>query len=308
MLSLSAQIKKQETLSDIEGLKAKLNGRISDKMLDKLLKLGINPFNPDGSLKSKNTLSVMIWRYKNKDKWYKTKSTQMENDSTDKNDNVIIQGIRKSFENLKNKRFFVSEADFQHTLAMELEKTFAGDKDVKILLEFPVLRDGHTVYIDIMVTDRTNMYPIELKYKTRLIPSDDIYENTNIEIKHILKNHGAQDLGGYDFWKDVHRIETLIDNDIARTGVCIFVTNDMYYLNEKYDVNAQSFAFRLGTGIHVHGAHHWNVESKETVPDYIKKNRGFYIQNDYIFDWDDFYECDAKNGCFKSLFIEIPSK
>ena len=53
MLSLSAQIKKQETLSDIEGLKAKLNGRISDKMLDKLLKLGINPFNPDGSLKSK---------------------------------------------------------------------------------------------------------------------------------------------------------------------------------------------------------------------------------------------------------------
>ena len=115
MLSLSAQIKKQETLSDIEGLKAKLNGRISDKMLDKLLKLGINPFNPDGSLKSKNTLSVMIWRYKNKDKWYKTKSTQMENDSTDKNDNVIIQGIRKSFENLPPCHSFI----FSHELCCD---------------------------------------------------------------------------------------------------------------------------------------------------------------------------------------------
>lgn len=79
MLSLSAQIRKQETLSDVEGLKQRLNGYLSDKFLNNLLALGINPFNPDGSLKTKNTLSVMIWRYKHKDKWYKTKNNGDKN-------------------------------------------------------------------------------------------------------------------------------------------------------------------------------------------------------------------------------------
>lgn len=80
MLSLSAQIRKQEILGDVEALKERLNGYLSDKFLKNLLELGINPFNPDGSLKSKNTLSVMIWRYKNKEKWYKTKTMEAQNE------------------------------------------------------------------------------------------------------------------------------------------------------------------------------------------------------------------------------------
>ena len=48
-----------------------------------------------------------------------------------------IKNIKKAFLNLKNKnRFFVSEADFQHSFAMELEKIFNGT--ATILLEFPI--------------------------------------------------------------------------------------------------------------------------------------------------------------------------
>ncbi len=50
----------------------------------------------------------------------------------------IIQGIRKSFENLKNKRFFVSEADFQASFTWELAQVFQDCPDVKIYREFPV--------------------------------------------------------------------------------------------------------------------------------------------------------------------------
>ena len=308
MLSLSAQIKKQETLSDVEGLKAKLNGRISDKMLGKLLKLGINPFNPDGSLKSKNTLSVMIWRYKNKDKWYKTKSTQMENDSTDKNDNAIIQRIRKSFENLKNKRFFVSEADFQHTLAMELEKTFADDKDVKILLEFPIEQNGRKIYVDIMIIYNGILYPIELKYKIKRIPSEQVYDQTNLPISKILTDQAAQDIGGYEIWKDVNRIERLVKNSQAHSGVCIIISNDRYYWDGFNSPSAQGFAFRTTTGVYKPRKCDWNIKDNDDVKKWIKEHLGFKIENEYNLDWDDFYECDAKNGCFKSLFIEIPSK
>jgi hypothetical protein len=73
MLSLKAQLEKKAVLGDMKSLKAKVAGRLSDACLQKAVALGINPFNPDGSLKSKNCISVMIWRYKNKDKWYKTK-------------------------------------------------------------------------------------------------------------------------------------------------------------------------------------------------------------------------------------------
>lgn len=73
MLSIKAQLEKQKTLADFDTLKEKVAGRLSDKRLNQLISMGINPFNRDGSLKTKNCLSVMLWRYKNKNKWYKTK-------------------------------------------------------------------------------------------------------------------------------------------------------------------------------------------------------------------------------------------
>ncbi len=78
MLSIKAQLEKKALLTDMESLKEKVAGRLSDKCLEKLLELGINPFNRDGSLKSKNCISVMMWRYKNKNKWYKPKEKKNE--------------------------------------------------------------------------------------------------------------------------------------------------------------------------------------------------------------------------------------
>jgi len=217
----------------------------------------------------------------------------------------VINNIKTAFLNLKNKnRFFVSEADFQHSFAMELEKVFNGD--AVVLLEFPIEQQNRIIYVDIMVVYKNELYPIELKYKTKTIESDSLYMNTNIPVKRILRKQGAQDLAGYELWKDINRIETLIKDGFATSGVCIFITNDMYYLRGKCDVDAQAFAFRLGTGSHYHGAYHWNIDTKTQIPSYINKKKGFYIYNDYLFDWQDFYMYDAVNGIFKFLFLEIP--
>ena len=81
-----------------------------------------------------------------------------------------IKNIKKAFLNLKNKnRFFVSEADFQHSFAMELEKIFNGT--ATILLEFPIEQNGRIIYTDIMLVYKQYLYPIELKYKTKIITS-----------------------------------------------------------------------------------------------------------------------------------------
>jgi len=66
---------------------------------------------------------------------------------------------------LKNKRkVFHSEADFQFALAWELQLQYP---DGSIRLEYPPPHDP-TKYVDILVRLGDDVYPIELKYKTKL--------------------------------------------------------------------------------------------------------------------------------------------
>ena len=58
------------------------------------------------------------------------------------------------------------------------------------------------MHIDILVIIDNCWYPIELKYKT--LKCSIISDGENF----YLKNHGAEDLGKYDFHKDVQYIET----------------------------------------------------------------------------------------------------
>lgn len=219
----------------------------------------------------------------------------------------VTQIIKNSFEKLKNIRFFVSEADFQCSLGLELSKSFKNDKNTKVILEFPINQNGRIIYIDIMIVKDKSFYPIELKYKTKKIDSDKPYENTNLPIKDILKNQGAQDLGGYGLWRDINRIETLIKKSQAKSGVCIFITNDEYYWKGKCSPNSQGYSFQTIEGEKKKGQYQWNIAEKNE-----NKNKSciyeypeFYIENNYQFNFENFYKMQEKNGDFKSLFIEI---
>ena len=81
----------------------------------------------------------------------------------------VLKKIEKAFKSLMKKRsFFVSEADFQHSFAIELRDKFKGKKDA-VYLEYPVEQDKKHAYIDIVLVHGKDMYPIELKYKTKKI-------------------------------------------------------------------------------------------------------------------------------------------
>lgn len=226
----------------------------------------------------------------------------------------VVETIKNALDNMKGRRFFVSEADFQHAFAIELRETFKSD-DARIYLEFPVRQKDKNVYIDILIEIAGRLFPIELKYKTKCI--DDCYqpyENMPIEIQEILKNQSAQDLGCYHFWKDINRIETLIAENKVVAGVCIFITNDSYYWKGKCKETSQAWAFRVSDGLHNKGEYDWNTKHVDKIAKFISSNNGFRINNDYTFLWQKFHEIvtetggSVKNGLFKYLFVEIPGK
>ena len=103
---------------------------------------------------------------------------------------------------LANKRpVFHSEADFQHALAWELQLLYPN---VNIRLEYrPPWLDRRN-YMDIWVIDEDTAIAVELKYKTRSV---DISIGGE---QFALQNHAAQDLGRYDFVKDIERLERVV--------------------------------------------------------------------------------------------------
>jgi len=222
---------------------------------------------------------------------------------------MVMKKIRKAFKKLQSKnRFFVSEADFQHAFAMELEKYFRG----RVYCEFPVCsnylnkKKHQIIHIDIMVQHRGVLYPIELKYKTRQIKSEKDYKNTKICIKDVLRTHSAQDINAYEFWKDVRRIECLAsaDSNTIAAGVCIMITNDPIYYKAFEDNNASNnviwrdFLLNDGLETECNCTKRWHSRASWT-----KKYPPLGIKNTYKCKWESF--CEVENSKFKSLFLEV---
>lgn len=224
----------------------------------------------------------------------------------------ITESIISAFMNLKQKhRFFVSEADFQASFTWELAQVFQDRPDVKIYREFPVRvydTKWRTIYIDILVVADGQRFPIELKYKTARIDSDALYEDTGIPVRDILKPQGAEDEGCYDCWKDISRIEKLVNSGFAHSGIFICIANDKYYWSGKCGVNAQAYVFRMNPGNKCSGEYNWNLSNCANPEKLLKARPNLHIKNAYEFAWQDFYDIQAQNGLFKFLLVTIPSK
>jgi len=218
----------------------------------------------------------------------------------------VIDDIKIAFENLRNRRFFVSEADFQHSLAIELQKTF---KDTaQIILEFPIKLpdEKRIIHIDIMIIKDGKYYPIELKYKTRKIQSTKFYNN--IRVSELLTNHSGNDDNCYHIWADISRIEWLLNTNQAESGICIFITNNQSFWCGKSNPDSMAYAFRTSSGLKSAGWHRWKHFKTNTSSKHILDKPDLFIHNDYNFQWADFYDTGDKYGQFKALFIEILQK
>lgn len=148
---------------------------------------------------------------------------------------------------------FANENQFQFELAWRIKTKYSG---YDVLFEVVYLDDNRSSekdkknYTDLVVVDNDlkEYVSIELKYKTKQRDSDD----------RLLKNQGAQDLGVYDYLKDLSRIEKLKENSLKQfefyekykdykfdKGYAIILTNDKtYYEGGKEEKYAMYFSIK----------------------------------------------------------------
>src|SRR5690606_7856262 len=154
----------------------------------------------------------------------------------------------------KARPLFHSEADFQHAFALELHR-LAPDWEVR--LEVPVRTQLASVHLDLLARSGTSEVAIELKYKTRALTLDLGGE------EFALKSHAAQDLGRYDFFKDLSRVEKFSQSGPSRSGYAIFLTNDSAYWKAPASLDHGYARFAMNDGCNVAGDLCWGDRASE---------------------------------------------
>ena len=185
-----------------------------------------------------------------------------------------------------NDELLFNERDFQMHLATWLRNSANHYDDVDV--EYYVPRSELENYVwdselrlDIVVKKDGEYCPVELKYKTKKVERqitrfDEVMHDRVV----VMKNQGAQDLGMYDFWKDVRRVE-LVRKRFAKVkgGLAVFVTNDPLYAKASRSTS-NNYLFGMAEGAHGTAKHWQNPDSTcaKTHPD-------FEVEQEYRIAW-----------------------
>jgi len=196
---------------------------------------------------------------------------------------------------LEIRPIFHSEADFQYALAWEIQKHHPKAQ-IRLEINLPVFDKKE--YIDIWANIDDKVYIIELKYKTKKINLEYNKE------KFYLLNQGAQDVGRYDFIKDITRLERFISKHNNYIGYAIMLTNDDLYWRNPVRLNTVDANFRIHENRKIKGKLRWSDGASVGT----KKGRenNLIIKDSYLMKWSD-YSALKESGpnYFKFLLSEI---
>lgn len=222
--------------------------------------------------------------------------------------NDIIRFITEEEQNL-----FFNERDLQMHLALFLLKSSNNYDDVEVEYYVPISKNNNDstsnkynwdseIRLDIVVVKNKEFIPIELKYRTRSIHNSYVLSRFNQRVQNIdiLKNQSAQNLGCYNFWKDVRRIEFIKQEyrKNVKGGIAIFLTNDSSYWKENIKKDVAYYNFRLSEQNTTKNKT-WTKDiadtNKKTHPDFTLN----HTYNPKWIDKKDFKDCtDEKFRCF----------
>lgn len=196
-----------------------------------------------------------------------------------------------------NHELMFNERDFQMRLAVYLRETGKyDDVDVEYYVPYKELNNyiwGNELRLDVLVRQGKEYLPIELKYKTKRVTKEILRFNEKIANIEVLKNQGAQDLGMYDFWKDVRRVELVRHRFPAvKNGLAVFATNDKQYLNSPKSTS-NNYMFTMEEGIHKTTKHWQQPDSTcaRTHPNFDLDNTYTIHWNHNVYETIDFHYC-----------------
>lgn len=189
---------------------------------------------------------------------------------------------------------FLSEAEFQHALALHVRDAMPGRQ---VCLEFPPFPDER-MSLDMWLPDMG--IAIELKWGTRGLK--------------VERDGGFFELGDqvssptlrYDFVKDVQRLERVTGGyGPADAGFAVLLTNDPSYWNPPRKENTVDAEFRIHEGAAVGGKMEWSgkasPKTKEGREDPIELNGSYACR------WRDYLRLEGEYGQFRYLAIKVPA-
>ena len=205
----------------------------------------------------------------------------------------------------RQQELMFNERDFQMQLAVALRNSGKYD-DVEVEYFIPNSEATSKGYewnsdlrLDIVVERAGKFAVVELKYPTRRIVTTIRRFNTLLDGVEIVKNHGAQDIVSYNFWKDVRRIEIIkaLFPESVVGGIAVMLTNDAYYTRgPRQGSICDAFSTANGrTG--VHGILDWarHTATANGLPK-------FSLEGNYSLRWK---STEIENNEFYYTLIEI---
>lgn len=185
-----------------------------------------------------------------------------------------------------NNELLFNERDFQLHLATWLRNSdnHYDDVDVEYYVPWQELENyiwKSELRLDIVVKKDGEYCPVELKYKTKKLKrkisrfSEELTDDVVV-----MKDQGAQDLGMYDFWKDVRRVELVRNRfDRVKNGLAVFVTNDAFYTKGS-KTTSNNYLLNMNEGVHSTQKHWANPEST-----CAKTRPNFEVEREYTIEW-----------------------
>ena len=197
----------------------------------------------------------------------------------------------------RSRPVFHSEADFQHALAWEIHKQYLNCS-IRLEIKPPDLKER--IYLDIWCAHGDGIIAIELKYKTR-----GLLVNVNEETFGLL-DQSAQDVGRYDFIKDIQRLEKIVFSRSSIVGYAIFLTNDSAYWTPPRSNQTVDASFRIHNGRILTGELSWGSRASEGTM--RGREDKLYVKGAYNLNWKDYSEINQKSyGRFRYLLVKVES-
>ena len=191
---------------------------------------------------------------------------------------------------------FHSEADFQHALAWEIQSSLP---DCQVRLEFnPNPDSAERRYLDIWLP--TVETAIELKYLTRRL---DVVCS---EERFALRDQSAQDIRRHDFLKDVQRLEQVIKQGQAKTGLAVLLTNNPSYWKQPDRLDTIDADFRVHDGREITGRLAWSEKAGSGTTK--GREEPITIQSSYALRWQEFSKLpEQEHSQFRYMAVAVGS-
>jgi hypothetical protein len=185
---------------------------------------------------------------------------------------------------------FHSEADFQHELAWLIHSLYPT---ATIRLERPVkIAGAGRPKLDLWVVVDGVVEAIELKYQTVALSTTVNGEEFS------LANKGAEDNLGYDFLKDLVRVEHLAMTVPGCIGHAILLSNEAIWNQSLRSGEFNKDAFRMHEGRELAGTLSWRE------PDRAKERAAAHaLCGTYRTTWTDYSEIGGTSGRFRYLWL-----